>query len=398
MRRLLLLPYFIGVRNGGAAQIDIVRRGNENVLRARYADAEFFFKADTSKKLEEFLPRLDTLTFQEQLGSMLDKSKRLETLAPQIGERLQLTAAEIKTVERTAHLCKADLATQMVVEFTSLQGIMGYEYAKLSGEPEDVAAAIAEHYHPQVRLTGKISRPGLALNLANRLDSLCGLFAVGKAPTGSADPFALRRDALALVTNLLETETSFNIREGLAMAAKLMPVPVSAESLAETAAFVQRRLEGVLREEYNLPYDVVQAVLAERGHNPWLALQAARELAAATQRNDWEDTLNAYARCVRIVRTVAERYTVQPGRFVEPAETALYTAYQQARASLTPASSMTAVVAALRDILTKPINIFFDEVMVMAEDEGLRQNRLALLQDIRDLTRGYADFSQLQGF
>ncbi|GIK42989.1 MAG: glycine--tRNA ligase [Chloroflexota bacterium] len=394
-----LLPYFIGVRNGGKEHLDMVRRGNEGVLRARYADAEFFFKADTEKKLEEFLPRLDTLTFQEKLGSMLDKSKRLERLAPQIGERLQLTGAEIKTVERAAHLSKADLATHMVVELTSLQGIMGYEYAKHSGESEAVAAAIVEHYYPQTKLPHeKISRPGLVLNLANRLDSLCGLFAVGKAPTGSADPFALRRDGLALVTNLLETETNFNLNEGLKLAAALMPVEVSSEPLAETGEFIKRRLEGVLKEDYHLPHDVVQAVLAERGDNPWLALAAARDLAEATARADWQQTLNAYARCVRIVRGVEERNTVQPGRFAVPAEKELYAAYQQARASLTPASTMAAVIGALREILVKPINAFFEAVLVMDEDMAVRQNRLALLQDIRDLTKGYADFSELQGF
>ncbi|RME75935.1 MAG: glycine--tRNA ligase subunit beta [Chloroflexi bacterium] len=394
-----LLPHFIGVRNGGSDHLDIVRRGNEGVLRARYADADYFFKADTSKKLEDFLPRLDTLTFQEKLGSMLDKSKRLETLAPQIGERLQLSAAEMKTVARAAHLCKADLATQMVVELTSLQGIMGYEYARISGEPEAVAAAIVEHYYPQTPLPGeRLSRPGLALNLANRLDSLCGLFAVGMAPTGSADPFALRRDALSVVTVLLETETDFDVAEGLRLAAALMPVEVSAESLAETAEFVRRRLEGVLKEEYGLPHDVVQAVLAERGDNPWQALQAARELAEVVTRPDWPDTLNAYARCVRIVRPVEARYTVKPDLLAEEVERNLYAAYQQAKASLSPGSSMTAVVDAIRDLLVAPINAFFDGVMVMADDDAVRQNRLALLQDIRDLTRGYADFSYLQGF
>jgi glycyl-tRNA synthetase len=262
-----------------------------------------------------------------------------------------------------------------------------------------VAAAIVEHYYPQTKLPHqKISKPGLALNLANRLDSLCGLFAVGKAPTGSADPFALRRDALALVTNLLEVETSFSLTEGLRLAAALMPVEVSAEALAETAEFVKRRLEGVLREEYNLPHDVVQAVLVERGDNPWLALAAARDLAEATTRPDWLEILNAYARCVRIVRSLEERYTVRPDRYTEVAEKQLYAAYQQVRASITLASTMAAVIGALREMLVKPINAFFDAVLVMDENEAIRQNRLALLQDIRDLTKGYADFSELQGF
>jgi glycyl-tRNA synthetase len=394
-----LLPYFAGVRNGGSQHLDIVRRGNENVLRARYADAEFFFKADTAHKLESFLPRLDTLTFQEQLGSMLDKSKRLETLACQLGERLGLTAAELQIVARAAHLCKADLATNMVVEFTSLQGVMGYEYARISGEPEPVAAAIVEHYYPHAPLPDSVlSRPGLALNLANGLDSLGGLFAVGKAPTGSADPFALLRDALSIVTILLEGQSDFDVLEGLRLAAGLLPVKVTPESLAETAEFVQRRLEGVLREEYDLPHDVVQAVLVERGNNPYLALQAAQDLAVAVARHDWEDTLNAYARCVRIVRNIDQRFTTQPDRFEEPVESELHGAYEQALGRLKANVSMAAVIETLREMMVEPINAFFDGVLVMTDDETVKQNRLALLQDIRDLTKGYADFSRLQGF
>ncbi len=154
----------------------------------------------------------------------------------------------------------------------------------------------------------------------------------------------------------------------------------------------------MLKEEYDLPHDVVQAVLAERGDNPWLALEAAKDLAAAVGRDDWEDTLNAYARCVRIVRPIEDRYAVRPDHFTEPVEHALYTAYQQVRASLTPASRMESVIAAIREMLVTPINQFFDGVLVMAEDESTKQNRLALLQDIRDLTKGYADFGELQGF
>ncbi len=394
-----LLPYFIGVRNGGRDNLDRVQQGNEGVLRARYADADFFFKADTEQPLEEFLPRLDTLTFQKELGSMLDKSKRLERLAPQIGQRLQLADDDLKTVKRAAHLSKADLASNMVVEMTSLQGIMAYEYAKISGESEAVGTAIIEHYYPQAPLPDdSLSKAGLVLNLANRLDSLCGLFAVGKAPSGSADPFALRRDALSLVSILLETETNFSVAEGLTLAAKLMPVEVSAGAQAETLAFVQRRLEGVLRDEYNLPHDIVQAVLVERGHNPWLALNAAQDLAAVVAQDHWEDTLNTYARCVRLVRNINEQHMVQPDKFTESVEQNLYAAYQQSRVTLSDAVSITMVVDTLRDVLVEPINAFFDGVLIMAEDEAVKHNRLALLQDIRDLTKGYADFSELKGF
>ncbi len=397
--RRKLLPHFVGVRNGGIAHLDQVRQGNEGVLRARYADAGFFFKDDIAQKLEDFLPRLDTLTFQEALGSMLDKSKRLETLAPQIGAKLGLAAADIATVGRAARLGKADLATTMVVEFTSLQGVMGYEYALRSGESPAVAEAIVEHYYPQTKLPGeRLSPAGLALNLANRLDSLCGLFAVGKAPTGSADPFALRRDALSVVTVLLETQTAFNVREGLALAAQLMPVAVGASALAETAEFVTRRLEVVLRDEYSLPHDVVQAVLAERGDNPWLALQAARDLAEAVRQPGWEITLNAYARCVRLVRPIEAQYPVRPADFTEAVERELWAACQQAQAALPAGASLAAVIKTVAGMLVGPINAFFDGVLVMADDEAVKQNRLALLQAIRGLTAGYADFSRLQGF
>jgi len=394
-----LLPHFIAVRNGGSDHLDIVRRGNEGVLRARFSDAEYFFKEDTEKKLEDFLPRLDTLTFQEQLGSMRDKSKRLEKLGPQIGERLQLDADDMQTIERAACLCKADLATHMVIELTRLQGVMGREYAKLSGESTPVADAIQEHYYPQLQLPGDgLSKPGLVLNIANRLDSLCGLFAVGKAPTGSADPFALRRDALALVTVLMETETEFSIGKGLEMASHLMPVDVSEDSLSLTAEFISRRLVGVLREEYRLPHDVVNAVLAELGDNPWLLLKTARELAEAVNLPDWENVLNAYARCARIVRTVDEDYRINSALLAEPAERTLYEAYQNILSDPAATASMTAVITAIRDRLVGPINGFFDEVLVMVEDDEVKKNRLALMQAIRDLAKGVADLSQLEGF
>ncbi|RME42516.1 MAG: glycine--tRNA ligase subunit beta, partial [Caldilineae bacterium] len=393
-----LMPYFLGVRNGGTAHLDRVRAGNEGVVIARFADAAFFFKADTTRKLEDFLPRLDTLTFQEKLGSMLDKTRRLETLAPRIGEMVGLSPAERETVARAARLCKADLATQMVVEFTSLQGVMGYEYALRSGEPEAVALAIREHYLPAGAGDPlPATRPGLALSLANRLDSLAGLFAVGLAPSGSADPFALRRDALGLVQILLEKGIDFSVRKGLEEAAARMPVPVTGESLDETAAFVRRRLEGLLRER-GFPFDVVAAVLAERGDNPALALAAATDLAEAVQQDWWQTTLDAYARCVRIVRPIAERHTLHPDLLREPAARALYRAWESVHARLTPATPLAGLIAALRDELVGPITTFFDEVLVMTDDETLRHNRLALLQNIRDLTAGYADFSHLQGF
>jgi glycyl-tRNA synthetase len=413
-----LLPYFLGVRNGGSEHLDIVQAGNEGVVVARYADASFFLKADTGKTLEDFLSRLGTLTFQQGLGSMLDKTYRLERLAPQVGEMLGLPDSDRETLKRAAHLCKADLAAQMVVEFTALQGIMGAEYARRSGESEAVATAIAEHYLPAgsgdaLPETG----PGLVLSIANRLDSLAGLIGVGLAPTGSADPFALRREALGLVTILLEKEFDFSVRAGLEKAAALMPLDLKPEAIAEADAFVQRRLEGLLRER-GYAHDVVQAVLAERGHNPALALAAAEDLTKAIRPTQvikldsmeseaeigepdiipWEELLDSYARCVRIVRNIDEHYELHPELFSEPAEKALYEAYRQVQSRLSGNATMSDLIAAIRELLVGPITTFFDDVLVMVDDETIRNNRLALMQAIRDLTKGFADFSQLQGF
>ena len=206
-----LLPHFITVRNGSAEHAEVVQAGNEGVIRARYADAEYFFKADTAHKLDYFTPRLATLTFQEKLGSMLDKVRRLEQLAPQLGRMLGLSEADLATTSRAASLCKSDLATQMVVEMTSLQGIMGREYARLSGESDAVATAIFEAYLPRSQGDSlPAAQPGLTLGLANRMDSLVGLFAVGLAPTATADPFGLRRDALGLVQALVGLAQPFD--------------------------------------------------------------------------------------------------------------------------------------------------------------------------------------------
>ena len=392
-----LLPYFVAVRNGDERHLDVVREGNEDVLRARFADAKFFYENDTRQPLESFLPRLDTLVFQEQLGSMLDKSKRLEELAPRVGEALSLDEGELVVVARAAHLCKADLATQLVVELTSLQGLMGREYARLSGETEAVATAIFEHYLP--RSAGDASprtRAGLALGLADRLDSLVGLFAVGLAPSGSADPYQLRRAALGVVQNLIAHEIPLFLRPLLSEAAALMPLEVGEQTLDEVAAFIGERLRGWLRDK-GLRYDVVDAVLAERGDDPYNAYRTALQLSAWVERDDWMELLNAYGRCIRIVRGLEERYEYQPDVDPESATAELGAALATAQAQITPHSDVDRLLTALRPMIPT-INRFFDEVLVMHEDAMLRATRLGLLQGLWDLSRGIVDVTRLEGF
>jgi glycyl-tRNA synthetase len=385
-----LMPYFIGVRNGDERHLDIVVEGNEHVIRARFADAEFFYQQDTKQTLADFLPQLAKLTFQTKLGSMLDKTKRLEQLTPQIGAMLGLTEAETVVAARAAALAKADLATSMVVEMTSLQGIMGGHYARLSGEPETVAAAIAEQYEAVSQ-----TKAGLALALADRLDSLIGLFAAGLAPKGSNDPFALRRAALHIIENLTTNQVSFDLRSGLAAAARLLPLESNeAEVQAEVVGFINGRLEGVLRDQ-GYAASVVKAVLAEQTYDPYAATKTAAALAQAITEPDWPQLLDAYARCVRIVRSQTQLFDLRPADFTLVEEKALLAAYETAVANQD--GTIATFVANLRH-LTPIINQFFDNVLVMDENEEVRHNRLALMQHIAALTTGLADLSELEGF
>ncbi|MBN1178120.1 MAG: glycine--tRNA ligase subunit beta [Anaerolineae bacterium] len=395
-----LMPHFVVVRNGGEAHAELVRHGNEEVIRARFADAAFFYKADTRQALEAFLPRLDTLTFEEHLGSMLDKTRRIEQLVPELAHVLGLSVEETTTATRAARLCKADLATQMVVDFTSLQGVMGREYALTSGEPPAVAQAIFEHYLP--RFSGDVQPqhlPGLVVGLADRLDSLTGLFAAGLAPSGSADLYGLRRAALAVVQNLIAAEQSFSVGDGLARAVRRLPIEAPAGALAAAQEFVAGRLRVYLREQ-GLPYDVVEAVLAARGDDPFQAQTAAVQLNLWIVREDWPTILDNYARCVRITRSFEERFVLDADRFVQPAEHELYAAYQDVRARVTPESSVDAFLTAFLP-LAPVIDRFFAKesgVLVMDADPAVRENRLALLQHVAGLAVGIVDLSQLEGF
>jgi glycyl-tRNA synthetase len=394
-----LLSYFITIRNGPAEHADIVRAGNEGVIRARYADAAYFFRTDTSRPFESFTPRLGTLTFQEKLGSMLDKVHRVEAVVPALAGQLGLDDGDRVIAQRAAALFKTDLATQMVVELTSLQGVMGREYARIADEPDAVAVAIYEHYLP--RFPGDAmpaSRPGMLLGIANRLDSLVGLFAVGLAPTASADPFGLRRDALGLVGALVGCAQPFDLRPALAAVASHMPVSVSAAVLADVLTFVRDRLYVWLRDQ-GLPHDVVSAALTEQAHDPYRAAAAARDLAALVKMPDWSDTLTAYARCKRIVRPLSAVYALAPEHYTEPATAALYEASESANRRISESPERTARLLGdvLRD-LQAPINRFFTDVLVNAEDPAVRQARLALVQRVAALPDGIADLSLLQGF
>jgi glycyl-tRNA synthetase len=391
-----LLPCFIAVRNGDEQHLDVVRDGNEHVLRARFADATFFFNQDIARPLADYRPRLGTLMFQEKLGSMLDKSGRIEALVERLAPALGLSATESAHARRAAHLAKADLVTHLVVEMTALQGVMGREYARRAGEPEAVAEAIFEHYLP--RYAGDrlpLSPAGIAVGLADRLDSLAGLFALGLAPTGSADPYGLRRAALGLIAVLLERDLRLDLGAALAEAAALLPVPAPAEAQRQALDFVIGRLRVVLLDA-GLRYDVVDAALAARGHDPALARTTARALDARLTREDWPALLAAYGRCVRITRDQPES-AFDPAALSEPSERALWEALQGAQARVSPESTVDELFGALVP-LVPVIDRFFVDIMVMAEDPAMRANRLALVRGVARLAAGIVDLSKVEGF
>jgi glycyl-tRNA synthetase len=392
-----LLPYFIAVRNGDSQHLGKVTHGNEQVLKARFADAAFFYNDDLKKKLADYLPRLATLTFQEKLGSMFDKNERIVNLVEPLGRLLNVPPTDINTAQHAATVLKADLATHMVVEMTELQGVMGREYARLEGYPPEVAEAIHEHWQPRSAADGLPASPaGTLLALADRLDSLVGLFAVGLAPRSTADPYGLRRAALGIVQILTHKKLDVDLGAAIEEVMRVQPVRVTPQTKAEALEFIGGRLRAWI-EEQDWPRDVIAAVLAEQSANPHRALEGLRQLSEWVKRPNWEPLLDGFARCVRITRAEPERYGVNPDLFSNGQEKHLYTAYVEAWSRLSPADNVDAFLAAFEPMLPA-ITDFFNHVMVNVDDEALRHNRLGLLQAISAMQKGRADLSFLSGF
>jgi glycyl-tRNA synthetase len=403
-----LLPAFIAVRNGDSEHLETVARGNEHVIRARFADAQFFYRKDAEQRLADHLARLKTLTFQQDIGSYYDKAVRLEGLTARIGALLGLQDGngDLDLAIRAARLAKADLVTRMVVEMTSLQGQMGRVYALQSGEPSLVADAIAEHYHP--RYAGDSlpqTRVGIAIALADRLDSLVGLFSVGMQPTGSTDPYGLRRAALGLVQILIGHHIALDLRQAVEWAAmgftrEMGEAAVSGAARQAVLDFIAGRLRVLLRETFR--HDIVEAVTGQQGHNPYQAHVNAHQLTGWVSRDGWENVLDAYARCVRITRSQPQTFTLRPEAFEEAVEKALYAAYRQAAAAVGSQPDVNQLLAAIEPMVPA-ISAFFASaeeggVLVMHPDSAVRENRLALLQHIAGLAQGVADLSALEGF
>lgn len=393
-----LLPLFITVRNGGDYCLDKVQHGNERVLRARLADAQFFFDEDRKHSLYDYVEKLKTVVFQEGLGTIYDKANRLAELSAFIGEKVNATEDEIKTTKRAAILAKADLVSAMVCEFTELQGIMGREYALLDGEGQEVATAIYEHYMP--RFAGDAepaSVAGRLVSLADKMDNIVATFSRGLVPTGSQDPFALRRQALGIVHTIIEANYTISISEIADKAMDLLNITDSekrAEIQKNVVEFFTLRLKNVLSDN-DVRYDIIDAVLENADEVAGTYAKAcvtAQEIASGVLN----DAIQAFVRVGNISKK-AENNVINEALFTLDEEKALYNIYVAVAKDVETALNNKDYKTAIDKMqeLTAPINNFFDNVMVMDKDEQIKNNRLALLKNIDTLIKSIADFGKI---
>lgn len=394
-----LMPVFITVRNGGRDYLDIVQHGNERVLKARLEDAQFFFNEDRKKNLDSHREKLKTVVFQEGLGSMYEKTERLVKLSEKISDLLgkKISAEEKQNAIRAAEISKADLVTGMVTEFTELQGVMGREYAKLDGENEEVAAAIDEHYMP--RFAGD-SQPkttaGKILSLADKIDNLVATFSRGLIPTGSQDPFALRRQALGIVNLLTQAGWSISISSLVDSAMDLLKVTdkVGREKIQnDVAEFMKLRVKNVLSP--SVRYDVIDAVIEDVDDIFAVTLKAQ----AVEQFINTPDAVKNIQSFVRVgnLAKKSDSEIVDESLISLEAEQVLYKAFSAIKivaGELIDKKDFIGALDAMKK-LSAPVDSFFDSVMVMDEDLKIRKNRLALLKSVNNLFAKIADFSKI---
>ena len=392
-----LLPHFIFVSNINPEDPTAIIEGNEKVVRPRLTDAEFFFKTDLKQKLVDRLPRLETVLFQQQLGTLKDKTDRIEQLAGEIAKQIGADEAKAK---RAGLLSKCDLMTNMVFEFTDTQGVMGMHYARHDGEDEEVAVALNEQYMP--RFAGDELPKSLvasAVALADKFDTLTGIFGIGQAPKGSADPFALRRAALGALRIIVEKNLPLDLEDLVTKSAALFGDKLTNQNVvADVVDFMLGRFRAWYQDE-GIAVDVIQAVLARRPTRP--ADFDARVRAVSHFRT--LDSAEALAAANKRVSNILAKADAAIGEInltacVEPAEKALAEAVLALRTEVQPLiakGDYTAVLDKLAN-LRAPVDSFFDNVMVNAEDPVLRQNRLAILNTLQDLFLQVADISVLQ--
>lgn len=394
-----LLNKFITVRNGGSEHLDIVTHGNERVLRARLSDAEFFFNEDRAIKLEDRLEKLKTVSFQEGLGNMYDKSERLVKMAEMLRFAIN-TPVDEEELRRCALLCKTDLVTGMVIEFTELQGVMGREYALLDGEKPEVATGIFEHYLP--RFAGDAlpaTTIGRIVGIGDKLDNICATFSRGLAPTGSQDPYALRRQALGVINILLDANYHISLAKIIAGTLYLLDIKPeeTGKLVPQIMEFFKQRLRNLLMDQ-GIRYDVIDAVFADKRNDDMVDLAVrCKALAAYVEAGNAEPLVQVSVRVSNLCKKIEKEVAISGALFKDESENKLHEVVAAVSKEIIPEIVLYDYAAVLKagEKVIEPVNIFFNNVMVMDEDENVKNNRLAMLEEVRGIVNAVGDLSLL---
>lgn len=394
-----LLNKFITVRNGGSEHLDIVTHGNERVLRARLSDAEFFFNEDRATKLEDRLEKLKTVSFQEGLGNMYDKSERLVKMAEMLRFAIN-TPVDEEELRRCALLCKTDLVTGMVIEFTELQGVMGREYALLDGEKPEVATGIFEHYLP--RFAGDAlpaTTIGRIVGIGDKLDNICATFSRGLAPTGSQDPYALRRQALGVINILIDANYHISLAKIIAGTLYLLDIKPeeTGKLVPQIMEFFKQRLRNLLMDQ-GIRYDVIDAVFADKRNDDMVDLAVrCKALAAYVEAGNAEPLVQVSVRVSNLCKKIEKEVAISGALFKDESENKLHEVVAAVSKEIIPEIVLYDYAAVLKagEKVIERVNTFFDNVMVMDEDENVKNNRLAMLEEVRGIVNAVGDLSLL---
>lgn len=394
-----LLNKFITVRNGGSEHLDIVTHGNERVLRARLSDAEFFFNEDRATKLEDRLEKLKTVSFQEGLGNMYDKSERLVKMAEMLRFAIN-TPVDEEELRRCALLCKTDLVTGMVIEFTELQGVMGREYALLDGEKPEVATGIFEHYLP--RFAGDalpVTTIGRIVGIGDKLDNICATFSRRLAPTGSQDPYALRRQALGVINILLDANYHISLAKIIAGTLYLLDIKPeeTGKLVPQIMEFFKQRLRNLLMDQ-GIRYDVIDAVFADKRNDDMVDLAVrCKALAAYVEAGNAEPLVQVSVRVSNLCKKIEKEVAISGALFKDESENKLHEVVAAVSKEIIPEIVLYDYAAVFKagEKVIEPVNTFFDNVMVMDEDENVKNNRLAMLEEVRGIVNAVGDLSLL---
>ncbi|MFD1705436.1 glycine--tRNA ligase subunit beta [Siminovitchia sediminis] len=392
-----LLPYFVSVRNGGRDHLETVARGNEKVLRARLADAEFFYEEDQKLDIREALKKLETIVYHEKIGTLSEKVNRIQKITRVLCDMLKLPDRERRLAERAAAISKFDLVTNMVDEFPELQGVMGEKYARQKGEEETVARAVHEHYQPRHSKDDiPESITGALVGVADKLDTIVSAFAIGLIPTGSQDPYALRRNATGVVQILVGKNWNFSLNELLQQVIDITKedVQVSNETLMESLQqFFKLRIKHLLQEQ-QVRYDIIEAVIGGELAGAPDIMEKARILNSHRNDDDFKETIESLSRVMNIAKKSDQENDIDPTLFENKEEEELYKEYKKI-AELFSDAGAEHHFSALKT-LTPVISAYFDHTMVMAENDKVKDNRLAQMRKLSELIGSFAMVNEIQ--